>query len=164
VFPCVKRPGHSLVAASDAGLSPSRLFYVRDRLSGLQFLVDTGAEVSIIPPTPSERTRRQGHFSLQAVNSTTIATYGVRLLTLDLGLRRTFRWTFIVANVKQPILGADFLQNFNLLVDIRHHRLSDAVTLLKVQVSYPIRPLPDSLAAQRIPRTPTSLYLQSSLL
>ncbi len=128
-----KRPGHSLVAASDGGPNPSRLFYIHDRLSGLRFLVDTGAQVSIIPPSPSERNRSQEHSYLQAVNGTNIATYGIRSLTLDLGLRRSFRWTFIIANVKQPILGADFLQNFGLLVDIRHHRLSDSLTRLKVQ-------------------------------
>ena len=122
------------MAASDAGLNPSRLFYVRDRLSGLQFLVDTGAEVSIVPPSRTDRTNCQGQqFSLQAVNSTNIATYGVRSLTLDLGLRRTFHWTFIIADIKKPILGVDFLQNFGLLVDVRRHRLSDSVTHLKVQ-------------------------------
>ena len=74
-----------------------------------------------------------GHFSLQAVNNTVITTYGTRSLTLDLGLRRTFRWVFVVADVKNPILGADFLRNYNLLVDVRHRRLSDSMTQLKVQ-------------------------------
>ena len=45
-----------------AGLNPSRLFYVRDCLSGLQFLVDTGAEVSIVSPSRTNRTNCQ--FSL----------------------------------------------------------------------------------------------------
>ncbi len=112
---------------SDGGPNPSCLFYIHDRLSGLRFLVDTGAQVSIIPPSPSERNRCQEHSYLQAMNDT---TYGIRSLTLDLGLRRSFRWTFIIANVKQPILGADFLR---LLVDIRRHRLSNSLTRLKVQ-------------------------------
>ena len=69
----VKHPGHSLVAASDAGLNSSRLFYVRDRLSGRRFLVDTGAAVSIIPPTSLDRTTPHNNpFTLQAINSTNI--------------------------------------------------------------------------------------------
>ncbi len=128
----VKRHGQSL-AATGAGLQPSRLFHVTDHDTGIRFLVDTSAEVSVIPPSRSERTHRQDHFSLQAVNNTSIATYGTRSLTLNLGLRRTFHWVFILADVKQPILGADFLRNFGLLVDVRHNRLSDAHTQLKVQ-------------------------------
>ena len=80
---------------------PSRLFYVTDHPTGLQFLVDTGAEVSIVPPTPTDRLHRQTGPSLQAVNNTTIATYGTRSLTLNLGLRRTFRWIFVIANVRK---------------------------------------------------------------
>lgn len=30
----------------------------------------------------------------------------------------TFRWVFLVADVKQPILGVDFLRHFGLLVDV----------------------------------------------
>lgn len=129
-----KRSGPVLAATSADGLliSPSRLFYVSDRSTGLRFLVDTGAEVSVIPPTRTDRNNRHGNFSLQAVNNTSIATYGIRSLTLNLGLRRTFRWVFIIADVKQPILGADFLRHFGLLVDLRKCRLSDSVTHLHV--------------------------------
>ncbi len=42
-----KRAGQSLVAMSTTGLQPSRLFYVTDCSTGLRFLVDTGAEVSV---------------------------------------------------------------------------------------------------------------------
>ena len=67
------------------------------------------------------------------MNNTVIATYGRCSLTLDLGLRWTFRWVFVVADVKNPILGADFLRHYCLLVDVRQSRLSDALTQLKVQ-------------------------------
>ena len=33
----------------------SRLLYVTDRRTGTQFLVDTGAEVSVVPPTALEK-------------------------------------------------------------------------------------------------------------
>ena len=44
-----KRQGQVLMATSTPGLPPSRLFFVTDRCSGLRFLVDTGAEVSVLP-------------------------------------------------------------------------------------------------------------------
>ena len=125
-----KRPGWSLAATSVSGLSSSRLFYVTDKTTGKRFLVDTGAEVSVIPPCNTQRQTKVDTLVLQAVNNTSIGTYGKRSLTLDLGLRRTFRWIFVVANVQRPILGADFLRHFSLLVDMRHHRLSDSLTLL----------------------------------
>ena len=121
------------MVASDAGLNPTSLLYVRDCLSGLLFLVYTGVVVSIVPTSQTDHASSLGHFSLQAVNCMNTATYGVHSLTLDLGLRHAFWWTFIIADMNKPILGADFLRNFGLLVDIRHRRLSDSVTHLKVQ-------------------------------
>ena len=110
-----------------------RLFYVHDRITGTRFLVDTGAEVSVIPPTVSDkRCRSKSSVTLQAVNQSSIDTFGERSITLDLGLRRTFRWIFIVADIQTPIIGADFLKAFGLLVDIKHRKLYDSNTHLSV--------------------------------
>ena len=130
------------MATSATGLQPSRLFHVNDKATGTRFLVDTGAEVSVIPPSCTDRKHLQGNFTLQAVNNTAIATYGTRSLTLDLGLRRTFRWIFVIADVKKPILGADFLRHFGLLVDMTNSRLSDAHTNLRVQGILSLDPSP----------------------
>lgn len=40
---------------------------------------------------------------------------------------------FVIADIQSPILGADFLRHYSLLVDVRQHRLFDALTQLKVQ-------------------------------
>jgi cleavage and polyadenylation specificity factor subunit 1 len=69
---------------------------------------------------------------LQAANGSTISTYGERLITLDLGLRRRFQWLFLIADVKSPIIGVDFLSQFDLTVDVRQRRLSDNKTSLVV--------------------------------
>ena len=128
-----KRAGRSLAATSVAGPShPSRLFYILDKVTKTHFLVDTGAEVSVIPPTRTERSHPDTTFSLQAVDGSQIATYGVRSCTLNVGLRRTFRWVFIVANVTRAIIGADFLHHFGLNVDIRHRTLVDSTTQLRI--------------------------------
>lgn len=140
-----KRHGHSLKAANVEGpSSSSRLFYVTDRLTKVRYLVDTGAEVSVVPPTPEDRKYRKETPPLQAVNGATIKAYGEKSLTLDIGLRRTFRWIFIIAEVRQAIIGADFLRRFGLTVDLRQYQLIDTETQLSVQVliskTPPLRP------------------------
>ena len=125
--------GKSLAAINSSDQKQGHLFHVVDKSSGLRFLVDTRAKVSVIPPSQTDRKCPQQNFTLQAVNNTSITTYGSQSLTLNLGLRRTFRWIFIIADVQHPILGADFLRNYSLLVDMSHNRLLDSLTQLKVQ-------------------------------
>jgi len=72
-------------------------------------------QVRVIPSTSAQRKCPQ---HLQAVNNSTIATNGNQLLTLDLGLHRSFHWIFVIAGVQTPILGADLVQHFGLLVDV----------------------------------------------
>ena len=64
-----KRLGQPLVATSVAGQQTGRLLYVIDRESRLCFLVDTGSEVSIIPPSKAERKNWQDAFGLLAANT-----------------------------------------------------------------------------------------------
>ena len=97
------------MATSVTGQQSSRLFYVTDFHTGVRFLVDTGGEISVIPPSASDRKHHKDSFSLQAVNNTSIVTYGTQLHTLNIGLHCKFQWNFIIADVKTPILGADFL-------------------------------------------------------
>ena len=111
--------------------------------------------MSVIPPSHTERRNRRADLVLQAVNDTSIATYGTRSLTLELGLRRSFRWVFVIADVATPILGADFLRRYNLLVDMRHNRLADTVTSLAVQG---IRSQVSSPSPTLLPRTPKSTF------
>lgn len=92
--------------------------------------MDTGADISVVPPLPSESKRPPGKFKLFAANGSTINTFGERLITLDLGLRRKFQWPFVICSVTNPIIGADFLQQFSLLVDIKRKRLLDSITNL----------------------------------
>ena len=118
------------MAANAAGnRSQSRLFYITDTNSGLRFLVDTGAEVSLLPASISDQNRNQAGLPLQAANNSTISTFGTRSLTLDFSLRRSLPWVFTLASVCNPILGADFLKYYQLLVDMQHNKLID---LLKV--------------------------------
>ncbi|UYV83240.1 hypothetical protein LAZ67_23000261, partial [Cordylochernes scorpioides] len=116
----------SVGATDGAGLT--RRLFITDRRSAYLFLVDTGAEVSVIPPPV--KNARPSHKQLFAANGSIIHTYGERHLELDLGLGRLFRWPFIIADVGVSIIGADFLQHYGLIVDLRNHRLSDPVSSL----------------------------------
>lgn len=52
---------------------------------------------------------------------------------MDLGLRRPFRWQFIIADVKQLIIGTDFLAHHGILPDLKNRRLVDEQTLLSAK-------------------------------
>ena len=127
-----KGQGQVVMSTSTPGLPPSCLFFVTDRHSGLCFLVDRGAEVSVLsvsrlshlpPPT--------GH-SLQAVNKIQHRDIWCRVLHPLLGLRRAFRCVFLIADAQHAILRADVLHYFKLLVNVTNHRLVDSITQLRV--------------------------------
>ena len=112
----------------------SRLF-VKDMKTGFQFLVDSGAAVSCFPKKLTKCTTPE-LLCLYAANSTRINTYGIKTLELNLGLRRNFIWKFYIADVSHPLLGADFLNKYGLLVDVQNRRLVDNVTSLSIKGSY----------------------------
>ena len=151
------------MVTSVAGRSDSRLFHIRDKNSGLRFLVDTGAEVSVIPPSGPLHTHRATGYCLQAINQSSIATFGTRSLTLNLGLCRPFRWIFIVADVKHAILGADYLHYFGLSVDVRKLLLTDTQTQLQVNGMFTTSTSVRPSIPFRTHRTPIPLSSQNSL-
>ncbi|GFR05290.1 gag-pol polyprotein [Trichonephila clavata] len=69
---------------------------------------------------------------LFAANNSNILTYGSKLLNIELGLRRNFSWKFLIASVPIPIIGAHFLENFGLLVDLKRRKLIDSVNTLSI--------------------------------
>ena len=71
---------------------------------------------------------------LTAANGSLIATYGKRELKFQLG-SDIFEWSFIVAEVERPLLGADFLRHSGLLVNVRTGRLVRPDTFNSVQIS-----------------------------
>jgi len=107
-------------------ISSSNRLFVPDSKSGKSFLIDTGADASFIPPKKIIRDIKANNIhTLFAVNGTAIHTYGTTRLTLDLGMRRPVTWIFTIADTKIPIIGSDFLQHFNLLVDLKNSKLVD---------------------------------------
>ena len=119
-----KRDSRSSLTVAMTGANKA-LFYVWDRQSKRKFLRDTGAEVSVLPATRFDRQKGQSAQMLLAANGSKITTFGSRAVTIDLPQDK-FKWTFVIANVAQPLLGADFLRTHFLLVDIKHQHLVNA--------------------------------------
>lgn len=112
-------------------LASSRLFLF-DKRSHTKFLIDSGSDVSCIPVPNTATKLNPDSFELIAANNTKIYTYGSKMLDVNLGLRRSFKFKFLIASVPTPIIGADFLSHFGLIVDLKNRRLIDSVTNLSV--------------------------------
>ncbi|GFY41310.1 hypothetical protein TNIN_214341 [Trichonephila inaurata madagascariensis] len=69
---------------------------------------------------------------LFAANNSKILTYGSKLINIDLELQRNFSWKFLIASVSIPIIRADFLENFGLLVDLKQRKLIDSAPILSL--------------------------------
>nr|VZI26347.1 unnamed protein product [Spirometra erinaceieuropaei] len=110
-----------------------RTFYVCDTATSRRFLVDTGARISVVPPTAADRRFPSTGLHLHAANCPPIPTFGSLSLTLDIGLRRSFTWIFVIADVPHAILSPNFLAEFDLLVDCRPARLLHRTTGLFVR-------------------------------
>ena len=104
------------------GKLSSHILYIRDTIFGRQFLVDTGAEVSVFPVSGRDTREQESDGELQTANGSTCRTYGKRQLKISVD-GRTFTWSFVIAEVTQPLLGADFLCDHGLIVDIKGKRL-----------------------------------------
>ena len=105
--------------------TPHPGFFIQDEINHHTFLVDTGAFMSIFPAAKHEKNDLPSScVRLIAANGTTISTYGQRELTLRFH-GQTYSWSFILADVQRPLLGADFLSHHHLMVDVARQQLID---------------------------------------
>ena len=120
----------------------SKLLYVADKHNKCNYLIDTGAAVSVLPKSCVTRTSDAACLPLVAATNTTINTYGTYRRVVDVGLKQDYAWTFIVADVKQPTIGAAFLIHYSLLVDLKSRCLRDMRTGLAIPATLSsIKPL-----------------------
>ena len=100
----------------------------------LDFLVDTGASLSLLPLKLSR------HFSvassvvkLSSVEGKAVPVHGECMLSIgSKELRRSFKWCFVVADIPNAIIGADFLSAHKISVIFSRKTLTDDVTGLTV--------------------------------
>ena len=93
------------VSSLPAGSTGSALIYLHDNLSNRRFLVDTGASISVFPSTNTSST---SGVQLLTADGSTLTCSGARIIPLWFGTWNC-SWTFQLAPVSLPILGADFL-------------------------------------------------------
>lgn len=104
------------------------LLFIHDSITKRKWLIDGGAILSIIPPTAEQRRKGPSGAQLQAANGTAIPCFGkvTEVITFN---DRSFDFSLTVADVKQPILGADFLASFYLAPNHRDGTLIDLTNL-----------------------------------
>ena len=118
VYPVADEPsGKSQAGAASvnavAGENDSFLLHVLDSRRNEQWLVDGGALLSIIPPTRHQRRLGPSGPQLRAANGTEIRCYGTTTRTITIG-PTDFEFDFTIADVKNRIIGADFLAHYYL--------------------------------------------------
>lgn len=102
-------------------------FYLRDRLTGVSFLVDTGSARTIVIATENEEQEEVCDLGLRLldITGTSLPIHGKRLVKFDFGRGRQFRWHCIIGDKESmvPVIGADFLAFYGLVVDVKNQRL-----------------------------------------
>ena len=109
-----KRQRRPPVTAAVGGYTNSTLS-VWDRLKGIHFLVDSGADVNVFQ-FPRQRQPPSGH--LTAANGSKINTWGLHKLTLNFGHKHTHKQDFYFADVTRPILGANFFATVPIMLPL----------------------------------------------
>lgn len=126
--PCTWRPNNS--GGKRISLINDNRLHVTDIISGKIFLVDTGAECSILTRQDYPNFIPTLGDDLRAANGTTIPTCGQCKLTIDFRLNHTFIWNFYVTDLPYNLIGADFLRRYHLLPDLtneKHVECSDTL-------------------------------------
>ncbi|KAK7595485.1 hypothetical protein V9T40_013310 [Parthenolecanium corni] len=130
------------MAANDLACKYSRRLFIKDHDSQIWFLIDTGSDVSLIPAKNSEFSKEPVRH-LYAANGTPIRVFGEKLVEFNIGIRRSLRWVMQVTDVETAILGADFLEHFDLSPDLKRKCLIDNETGIKVTGFVKMTPLPE---------------------
>ena len=117
---------------SRIGYKEKNTMTVWDRRSGRNYLVDCGADFSVFPASAIDKKSRPPSDPLMAANGSLIKTWGKRKVPLLLGQGRSFTQEFHVADVTEPILGADFFITNDLAIDMARRRLIDMADLATI--------------------------------
>ena len=118
--------------------SPLPSVVARIGSADITFIIDTGASISIIPKTMINGTLiKPTSVSLSTATGQQITTFGEATLEIGLRpLRRNFTWTFVIADVTNPLLGYDFCSHHNLIINCKTGLLLDSVTNKTINLSY----------------------------
>uniref|UniRef100_A0A5S6Q088 RNA-directed DNA polymerase n=1 Tax=Trichuris muris TaxID=70415 RepID=A0A5S6Q088_TRIMR len=121
----VKRQRRTTLTAVVSAEPLSRCIHLLVRRSGIRFLVDTGAAVSLLPASQFSGSLDRSHTaptgSIHAINGTPVVICGYKRLTVHFKGLPPLTWIFTVAQVETPIIGADFIHRHLLVVDLANN-------------------------------------------
>ena len=95
---------------------------VVDEITRRQCLLDMGSQVSLWPPSSSASRLPISSVQLTAANGPPIKSYGPCKRQIKIG-GKSYHFVFLIAQVTRPILGLDFLQAFQMTLDLCNRRL-----------------------------------------
>ncbi|XP_078495427.1 uncharacterized protein LOC144750503 [Ciona intestinalis] len=98
-------------------------FFVFDSRNNINFLVDTSSATSVIPPLNNKMSLFHANPPISALTDTNMKAHGCQHMSVSLAGCGTFQWEFLIANVRHPILGLDFLDHFSVSIDIANRRI-----------------------------------------
>ena len=127
-------PPESNISLSKATSLPK----IRDEISGMLFLLDTGACSNFLPLRDSDTNKEETNFQFLTANGTPIKCFGKTDLETDIGFGKTTA-TFHICAIEQPILGFHFVHQNRLTLDAQLGCLHCPDTEMKVNaISMPV--------------------------
>jgi hypothetical protein len=99
--------------------SGAALIYLKDSVSHTNYLVDTGAAISLVPFNSSLSATGP---AIVNANGSAIPSWNFVRKQLKFG-KNSFVHSFLQAKVSQPILGLDFLSRHNISIDCKASRV-----------------------------------------
>ncbi|XP_064100803.1 uncharacterized protein LOC135211421 [Macrobrachium nipponense] len=109
------------------------------KAAGLRMLVDTGAMHLVFPLSAEDRSCAPDDQTANiAAKGAPICTYSTRTQSITF-LGRTYTWPFVLADVRTPLLGADFLDYHGLLVGVTRQHLLNTKTCLSCPLTTGLR-------------------------
>ncbi|XP_018372825.1 PREDICTED: uncharacterized protein LOC108767420 [Trachymyrmex cornetzi] len=146
-----KRIGrHQLEPPTTVSRYVSPRLHVTDKITGLIFLIDTGADISL---TNSREQRSSLTDTTCPIRSQRLASQNLRTkATYVRSGSRPIPWHFTIADVSRPVIEADLLKHYGLIVDIQGECLIDNITRLNIpgfkrRISYVVANILDSTSA-----------------
>ena len=132
-FKKLERVPRPLVAS--LGKNSSHILCLKDQALNELFVIDTGSDYSIVKSNSFEISNYPSEQFLIAANAVKISTPGERTMNLKLSKNCTIKWTFLSAEISFNLIGADFLQQNNLLIDLYNHILINAKAKKKIHLT-----------------------------
>ena len=112
-----------VLAPVPAEVCCSSLLFLQDILSDIEFSVDSGASVSVFPGPKSASIDRVCILIADRSPMVSSGSWIIHLRFSCCSRYKVYSWNFQIALVSVPLLGGDFLQVEDLLVDIKGRRV-----------------------------------------